>query len=72
MCRRILADSAYDPPQSGAVFTTNGATDWNGGGMQFSNDLGFGVVDANVAVNLALAWTEQLTDTNRSRQRSST
>ncbi|HTC08633.1 MAG TPA: proprotein convertase P-domain-containing protein [Acetobacteraceae bacterium] len=32
--------------------------------MQFSEDLGFGVVDANVAVNLARAWTEQSTSAN--------
>ncbi len=63
--QEILADSAYAPPPSAAGFTTNGATDWNGGGMQFSEDLGFGVVDANVAVNLARAWTEQSTSTNQ-------
>ena len=62
--QEILADSAYAPPQSTAGFTTNGATGWNGGGMHFSNDLGFGVVDANVAVNLARAWTEQSTSAN--------
>jgi subtilisin family serine protease len=63
--QEILADSAYAPPPSAAGFTTNGATDWNGGGMQFSEDLGFGVVDANVAVNLARAWTEQSTSANQ-------
>ncbi len=54
--QEILADSAYMPAPSAASFTFNGATFWNGGGMHFSNDLGFGVVDANVAVNLARAW----------------
>jgi subtilisin family serine protease len=63
--QEILADSAYAPPPSAAGFSTNGATDWNGGGMQFSEDLGFGVVDANVAVNLARAWTEQSTSANQ-------
>jgi subtilisin family serine protease len=62
--QEILADSAYVPPQSTSDFTTNGATTWNGGGMHFSNDLGFGVVDANVAVNLARAWNEQSTSAN--------
>jgi subtilisin-like proprotein convertase family protein len=62
--QEILADSAYAPSPSAAGFSTNGATDVNGGGMHFSNDLGFGVVDANVAVNLARAWTEQSTSAN--------
>jgi subtilisin-like proprotein convertase family protein len=62
--QEILADSAYAPSPSAAGFTTNGATTWNGGGMHFSNDLGFGVVDANVAVNLARAWTGQSTSAN--------
>jgi subtilisin family serine protease len=63
--QEILADSAYAPPPSTGSFTINGATDWNGGGMQFSEDLGFGVIDANVAVNLARAWTEQSTSANQ-------
>ena len=62
--QEILADASYVPAPSAAGFSTNGATDWNGGGMHFSNDLGFGVVDANVAVNLARAWTEQSTSAN--------
>ncbi len=66
--QEILADSAYAPAPSAAGFTVNGATDWNGGGMQFSNDLGFGVVDANVAVNLARAWTQQSTSANLDTQ----
>ena len=56
--QEILVDAAYEPAPSAGSFTTNGATDWNGGGRHFSNDLGYGVVDANVAVNLARAWTE--------------
>src|SRR6185437_14570373 len=62
--QEILADSAYVPAPSAAGFSTNGATDWNGGGRHFSNDLGFGAVDANVAVNLARAWTEKSTSAN--------
>ena len=57
--QEILAASAYMPAPSAAGFTFNGATDWNGGGMHFSDALGFGVVDANVAVNLARAWPNQ-------------
>ncbi|WP_284180355.1 S8 family serine peptidase [Rhabdaerophilum sp. SD176] len=36
--------------------TTNGATHWNGGGLRFSNDVGFGLVDATAAVRLAETW----------------
>ena len=60
----ILAFSAYAPPPSAGGFVTNGAAFWNGGGLHFSNDLGFGVIDANVAVNLARAWTLQSTSAN--------
>lgn len=42
----------------------NGADDWNGGGLHFSNDYGFGVVDAKAAVRLAETWTEQSTTAN--------
>jgi subtilisin-like proprotein convertase family protein len=62
--QEILADSSYMPAPSASSFTYNGDKSWNGGGMHFSNDLGFGVVDANVAVNLARAWTEQSTSAN--------
>ena len=34
----------------------NGAIDWNGGGLHFSNDYGFGLVDATAAVRLAETW----------------
>jgi len=62
--QEILADSAYMPPPGAAGFVVNNATDWNGGGMHFSDDFGFGVIDANVAVNLARAWTRQSTSAN--------
>lgn len=39
-----------------ATWTTNGAGTWNGGGMRFSNDVGFGLVDAHAAVRLAESW----------------
>lgn len=35
----------------------NHAEDWNGGGLHFSNDYGFGLVDAQAAVRLAETWT---------------
>ena len=62
--QEILADSACMPATSASGFVTNGNRGWNGGGMHFSNDLGFGVIDANVAVNLARAWTAQSTSAN--------
>jgi Ca2+-binding RTX toxin-like protein len=34
----------------------NAATTWNGGGMHFSNDYGYGLVDAHGAVRLAETW----------------
>jgi len=34
----------------------NGAENWNGGGLHFSNDYGFGLVDAKTAVRLAETW----------------
>jgi subtilisin-like proprotein convertase family protein len=35
---------------------TNGADNWNGGGMHASHDYGFGLVDATAAVRLAESW----------------
>ena len=34
----------------------NGAQNWNGGGLHFSNDYGYGLVDATAAVRLAETW----------------
>jgi Ca2+-binding RTX toxin-like protein/subtilisin-like proprotein convertase family protein len=42
----------------------NGASHWNGGGMHFSNDYGFGLPDALAAVRLAETWTQQNTNGN--------
>lgn len=43
----------------------NGATDWNGGAMHFSDDYGFGLVDALAAVRLAESWSRTSTEANR-------
>ena len=43
----------------------NHADNWNGGGMHFSNDYGFGLVDAHAAVRLAESWTERSTSAMR-------
>ncbi len=37
-------------------WTFNGGHNWNGGGTHFSNDYGFGLVDAFAAVELAKTW----------------
>ncbi len=55
MSGRQLTDSTWQ---------TNGNTRWNGVGMHFSHDYGFGLVDAHTAVRLAETWTEQKTYAN--------
>ncbi|GAA6210061.1 hypothetical protein NBRC116601_33540 [Cognatishimia sp. WU-CL00825] len=49
---------------NGASWFWNGSTYWNGGGAHFSNDYGFGLVDALAAVRLAETWTLQSTSAN--------
>ena len=46
------------PPVSNELNTWNynHAVDWNGGGLHFSRDYGFGLVDAFAAVRLAETW----------------
>jgi subtilisin-like proprotein convertase family protein len=45
----------------------NGATKWNGGGMHFSRDYGYGLVDAFAAVRLAESWTASATSLNEKK-----
>ncbi|PJF20812.1 MAG: hypothetical protein CUN56_14280, partial [Phototrophicales bacterium] len=57
----ILAMSARQVDASGIGWAnqgwqTNGAGNWNGGGMHFSHDYGFGNVDALAAVRMAETW----------------
>lgn len=52
---------AYTARQAGlpSYWSTNGAHDWNGGGLQYDDAIqatGFGVVDALAAVRLAATW----------------
>lgn len=42
----------------------NGAANWNNGGMHFSHDYGFGLIDAFAAVKLADSWNLQQTYAN--------
>ena len=62
--QEILAMSARQVGGPGSLtgyekydWSYNGADNWNGGGMHFSNDYGFGLVDALAAVRLAESWT---------------
>lgn len=62
--QEILAYSAQhnDPASSGWQY--NGATNWNGGGLHFSHDYGFGAADAFTAIRLAETWNQQQTSAN--------
>ncbi|MBI4922372.1 MAG: S8 family serine peptidase [Devosia nanyangense] len=42
----------------------NGSDAWNGGGQHFSEDYGYGLVDALAAVRLAESWTDRSTRAN--------
>ncbi|RVT98957.1 hypothetical protein EOD42_02270 [Rhodovarius crocodyli] len=53
-----------DASMSRTPWLTNTATNANGGGLNFSRDYGFGIVDAGAAVRLAETWTLQRTETN--------
>ena len=60
--QEILALASRTANQT--TFQTNGSTHWNGGGMHFSHDYGFGLIDAYAAVRLAETWGEQKTYAN--------
>ena len=60
----ILALSAHKIDPTSSSWTTNGATNWNGGANLVSNDFGFGLIDAHAAVRLAETWTTQHTAAN--------
>ena len=52
----ILAYSARPVDLTNPGWTTNAARDWNGGALRFSNDHGFGLLDATAALRLAETW----------------
>ncbi|WP_159731875.1 S8 family serine peptidase [Methylosinus sp. Ce-a6] len=69
--QQILAYSAKkvnDPTPTSTdpynVWTTNRAGNWNGRGLHYSLDYGFGEVDARAAVRLAETWQNQETFAN--------
>lgn len=56
--QEILAYSARNP-EGVATWQTNAARDWNGGGLLYNHDMGFGLIDALAAVRLAETWQKQ-------------
>ena len=60
----ILAYSAHKVNDSTTAWQTNLAKNWNGGGLHYSRDYGFGEVDARAAVRLAETWQSQKTIAN--------
>ncbi|MCH2038967.1 MAG: proprotein convertase P-domain-containing protein, partial [Rickettsiales bacterium] len=60
--QEILAYSSYqsDPNHSGGAYSWefNQGSHWNNGGLHFSNDYGFGMIDATAAVRLAESWSK--------------
>lgn len=57
--QQILAYTAHQTDAGAGAVKANGATDWNGGGLQFiavAQTTGFGQVDALAAVRLAASW----------------
>jgi Ca2+-binding RTX toxin-like protein/subtilisin-like proprotein convertase family protein len=62
--QEILALSSRKIDQTSDSWSTNGATNWNGGGNPVSHDYGFGLIDAHAAARLAETWTTQSTAAN--------
>jgi subtilisin-like proprotein convertase family protein len=62
--QEILAYSARFTDPAGGGWQTNGAGDWNGGGLHVSHAYGFGLLDAHAAVRLAETWVGQRTEAN--------
>lgn len=54
--QEILAYSSRNSDPGNSGWRTNGADDWNGGGLHFNHNYGFGLVDAHAAVRLAESW----------------
>lgn len=52
----ILAMTARQTDITNPSWVTNSSSAWNLGGMHFSRDYGFGLVDAKAAVHLAESW----------------
>ena len=59
--QQILAYTARKTDPSSSGWHINHAVNWNGGGLEVSNDYGYGLVDATAAVALAQSWGFQHT-----------
>ncbi|HWR04557.1 MAG TPA: cadherin-like domain-containing protein, partial [Humidesulfovibrio sp.] len=62
--QEILAYSAWQSDAAASGLQTNGAKNWNGGGLVSGAQGGFGMVDARAAVRLAETWISQGTSAN--------
>lgn len=60
--QKILALSASHPDTQS--WKINGASNWNLGGMHYNDGMGFGLVDAYAAVQLAKTWMDSNTAIN--------
>lgn len=69
--QKILALSAKKINDPNTSWQENGTNNFNGGGMHYSHDYGFGIVDAKAAVRLAEIWDEVNGFFNESSYRSS-
>ncbi len=49
------------------TYSYTGADNWNGGGLHFSNQYGYGLVDVTAAVKLAESWEAQSTSINQAQ-----
>ena len=65
--QEILAYSARWNDADNVSWGLNSANNWNGGGLHYSLDYGFGLVDALAAVRLAETWQTQHTAANEQR-----
>jgi subtilisin-like proprotein convertase family protein len=52
----ILAMTARKTDPASTSWISNGATNWNLGGMHFSRDVGYGLIDIEAAVLLSQSW----------------
>ncbi len=57
--QEIITYTAQTVDDSNTTWQINGATNWNGGGLHYSHDYGYGGIDALAAVRLAETWNNQ-------------
>ncbi|NJO55091.1 MAG: cadherin-like domain-containing protein, partial [Rhodospirillales bacterium] len=62
--QQILAYSAHKVNDATTSWQSNSAINWNGQGLHYSHDYGYGEVDARAAVRLAETWQKLQTHEN--------